>query len=109
MEDRLAPTVIPAKAGIQRGMVHHVRKKKLGYVYILASKRNGTLYTGVTSNLVRRVHEHKQGHGSEFTAEHGVHRLVYCDALDDPAVPAAGEILFYFVTAVDGGSGESDD
>ena len=54
------------------------------YVYILANRRNGTLYTGVTSDLVRRVYEHRQGHGSEFTAEHGVDRLVYFDVLNDP-------------------------
>ncbi len=37
-----------------------------GYVYIMASKRNGTLYLGVTSNLIERVTQHKEGRGSEF-------------------------------------------
>ena len=46
-------------------------------VYILASKRNGTLYIGVTSNLVKRVWEHKQNLGEGFTQKYGVHTLVY--------------------------------
>ena len=45
--------------------------------YLLASKRNGTLYTGVTSNLVARVWEHKQNQVVGFTQKYGVHRLVY--------------------------------
>ncbi len=47
------------------------------YVYILASKRNGTLYIGVTSNLVRRVWEHRSDAVDGFTKKYGVHRLVY--------------------------------
>lgn len=47
------------------------------YVYILASKRNGTLYTGVTSNLIQRVWQHKEGVVEGFTKEHGVKTLVY--------------------------------
>jgi len=46
-------------------------------VYILASKRNGTLYTGVTSNLVKRVWEHKNNVVKGFTQKHGVHNLVW--------------------------------
>ena len=46
-------------------------------VYILASKRNGTLYTGVTSELPQRVSQHKQGLIEGFTKKYGVHRLVY--------------------------------
>ena len=47
------------------------------YVYILASKRNGTLYIGVTNNLVRRVWEHRNDMADGFTKKYGVHRLVY--------------------------------
>jgi putative endonuclease len=43
-----------------------------GYVYIMASKRNGTLYLGVTSNLIERVVLHKQGRGSEFVKKYNV-------------------------------------
>jgi putative endonuclease len=47
------------------------------YVYILASKKNGTLYIGVTSDLVKRVYEHKQNLIDGFTKEYNVHSLVY--------------------------------
>jgi putative endonuclease len=47
------------------------------YVYILTSKRNGTLYTGVTSNLVKRVWEHKQNVVEGFTKKYNVKTLVY--------------------------------
>lgn len=47
------------------------------FVYILASKRNGTLYIGVTNNLSRRIDEHKKNSVDGFTKKYGVHRLVY--------------------------------
>ena len=47
------------------------------YVYILASKRNGTLYTGITSDLIKRIYEHKQNLVDGFTKEYFVHILVY--------------------------------
>ena len=50
---------------------------KLPCVYILASKRNGTLYIGVTSNLVQRVWQHKNDLVDGFTRLYGVHRLVW--------------------------------
>jgi len=46
-------------------------------VYILASKRNGTLYTGVTSNLPKRIHEHKNNLIKGFTQKYNVHMLVF--------------------------------
>ena len=49
------------------------------FVYILASQRNGTLYVGVTNNLVRRVYEHREKLVEGFTAEHGVTLLVWFD------------------------------
>jgi len=48
-----------------------------GYVYILASRKNGTLYTGVTNNLVRRVYEHKAKVVDGFSMRYDVYRLVY--------------------------------
>jgi len=51
--------------------------KKYYYVYILASKRNGTLYIGVTSNLIKRVWQHRNKIVSGFTAEYDVFMLVY--------------------------------
>ncbi len=53
------------------------------YVYILASKRNGTLYIGVTNDLVKRVYEHKDGLVEGFTKEYGVDRLVYYEQTND--------------------------
>ena len=47
------------------------------YVYILASRRNGTLYVGVTSDLVKRIWEHKNNVVEGFTRRYGVHRLVW--------------------------------
>ncbi|HER35209.1 MAG TPA: GIY-YIG nuclease family protein [Halothiobacillaceae bacterium] len=49
------------------------------YVCILASKRNGTFYTGVTNDLKRRVWEHKNQQAGRFTSKYGVAMLVYCE------------------------------
>jgi len=56
---------------------------KGGFVYILASKPNGTLYVGVTNDIVRRIREHRQGEGSEFVEEYDVTRLVHLERFDD--------------------------
>ena len=50
----------------------------------MASRRNGTLYLGVTNNLVRRVHEHKNKVVPGFTSRYGVDRLVWYECYDDP-------------------------
>jgi putative endonuclease len=52
-------------------------------VYILASKRNGTLYIGVTSNLAQRMWEHREALLEGFTKRYGVHMLVYYEVLSD--------------------------
>ncbi|MBU1882356.1 GIY-YIG nuclease family protein [bacterium] len=54
------------------------------YVYILASKRNGTLYTGVTNDLIRRTLEHKNDLISGFTKDYQTHLLVYFEIHHDP-------------------------
>ncbi len=53
------------------------------YVYILASKKNGTLYIGVTNNLLRRVYEHKNNLVPGFTSKYNVHRLVYYEQTNE--------------------------
>jgi len=53
-----------------------------GWVYILCNRRNGTLYVGVTSDLARRVQEHRDGVGSEFCREHGIARLVHVEPFE---------------------------
>ncbi len=52
-------------------------------VYILASRRNGTLYTGVTSDLIKRLYEHRNGLIQGFTSDYGVKRLVWFEAHDN--------------------------
>ncbi|WP_091741008.1 GIY-YIG nuclease family protein [Phenylobacterium immobile] len=64
------------------------------YVYILASQRNGTLYTGVTGDLSRRVWTHQQREGDGFAARHGVTRLVWYEEFPtaDEAITAEKRI-----------------
>jgi len=57
--------------------------REQSYVYILASRRNGTLYVGVTSDLLKRVYEHKQDLVDGFTKKYHVHTLVYYEVHDD--------------------------
>ena len=52
-------------------------------VYILASKRNGTLYIGVTSNLIKRIWEHKNNSVKGFTEKYNIHRLVWFELHDN--------------------------
>lgn len=64
---------------------------RTGYVYILASRRNGTLYIGVTSDLIRRIREHKEGTIPGFTTRYHVHTLVYVEQHDRIADAIARE------------------
>jgi putative endonuclease len=52
------------------------------WVYMLASQRNGTIYVGVTRDLAKRVHEHRQGLTGGFTKQYGVRRLVFAEPHD---------------------------
>ncbi len=56
---------------------------KAGYVYIMSNQRNGTLYIGVTSNLIQRVYQHRNSLIEGFTKQHALHHLVYYECLDD--------------------------
>jgi putative endonuclease len=58
-------------------------KYKMYWVYILAGAIGGTLYIGVTNDLVRRVYEHKTGAVPGFTGRYRIHRLVYFEQFDD--------------------------
>lgn len=53
------------------------------YVYIVASRRNGTLYIGITDDLIRRVWQHRQGLVSGFTKKYGCKLLVWFDSTED--------------------------
>ena len=50
-----------------------------GWVYIMTNRPNGTLYTGVTSDIARRAFEHREGQGNGFTKRYGLKRLVYME------------------------------
>lgn len=56
---------------------------KGGWVYLMASGRNGTLYIGVTSDLARRVWQHRSGTGSEFVRKYRVTRLVHAERFEE--------------------------
>ena len=64
---------------------------KTAGVYILASKRNGTLYIGVTSNLVQRIYQHKTKLVAGFTQKYNVDKLVYFEVAGDLAAAVARE------------------
>jgi putative endonuclease len=57
--------------------------EKAGYVYIMASGKNGTIYIGVTSDLAKRVWEHREGVVAGFTRKYGCKLLVWFEAFDD--------------------------
>ena len=67
------------------------RGPELYYVYILASRRYGTIYIGVTNNLGKRLSEHRAGKGSKFVRQYGVLRLVYVESFDRPNEAIARE------------------
>lgn len=60
-----------------------MRREQQYYVYILASKRNGTLYIGISSNLKDRIYKHKQGIYDGFTKKYKVNKLVYYEVYTD--------------------------
>jgi putative endonuclease len=67
------------------------------YVYILASHKNGTLYVGITSDLIKRIWEHKEKVIKGFTSKYGVDRLVYYEVFHDPvnAIKREKRLKFY--------------
>jgi putative endonuclease len=74
-------------AGLRAGHPFGARAVRRGYVYILASQKNGMLYIGVTNNLAARVQAHKDGKASAFTRKYGVKKLVWYE--EYPIVPLA--------------------
>jgi putative endonuclease len=61
------------------------------YVYVLATRKHGTLYIGVTSNLIQRAHQHKLKAVRGFTKRYGVDKLAYFEIFDDPLSAIARE------------------
>ena len=82
--------VIPAKAGIQGFVCYPGRRPGIQEAYeailrlYLSKQKNGTIYTGITSDLLKRVWEHKSKVVEGFTKEYDVNRLVYFEYHDDP-------------------------
>jgi putative endonuclease len=73
-------------AGLTRASIFFERRVLMGFwVYILASGRGGTLYVGVTNNLIRRIFEHREGLVPGFTKRYGVKMLVYYERHDTAA------------------------
>ncbi len=62
---------------------YYCKNENRYYVYILASKRNGTLYIGITSNLFKRIYEHKNNLVEGFTKKYNIHNLVYYEITED--------------------------
>jgi putative endonuclease len=83
--DAVIISVIPAKAGTQscpwqeQEAVDRGMNERRPCVYILASKRNGTLYVGVTSDIARRAWQHRSNAVGGFVRDYGVHRLVFVE------------------------------
>ena len=61
------------------------------FVYILTNTNRTVLYTGVTNNLSRRIHEHTHAQGSTFTKHYQVHKLVFYEQFDKPAHAISAE------------------
>lgn len=64
---------------------------KLGYVYIMSNKRNGTLYIGVTKHPARRVWQHKEKKNTGFTSQYDLTKLVYLEACENVVAAIARE------------------
>ncbi|MFH1848043.1 MAG: GIY-YIG nuclease family protein [Candidatus Omnitrophota bacterium] len=56
---------------------------KRGFVYLMTNNTNGVIYTGVTSNLQKRVYQHKEKLIDGFTKDYNIHKLVYFEVFDD--------------------------
>lgn len=69
-----------------RGVAIQSMTNKTYYVYILVSKRNGTLYVGVTNDLQRRIFEHKNNVIKGFTEKYNIHKLIYHEETNDVKV-----------------------
>lgn len=68
------------------GHLESIQFVKQYYVYLLASKRNGTLYIGVTSDLIKRVYQHKKGDIEGFTKKYRIRQLVYYEIFDNAKI-----------------------
>ena len=72
-------------------VIIHIMKTNQYYIYILFNKRNGTLYTGVTSNLIKRIWEHKNKVIDGFSKKYNVDKLGYYEIFNDINLAIARE------------------
>ena len=81
----LRTALSPSWPGLSRPSTwrHFSSRERGGWVYIMTNRPNGTLYTGVTNDLARRVWEHREGIVDGFTKRYGLKRLVYAERHDD--------------------------
>jgi putative endonuclease len=68
---------------VQQDGIGQLTNMKQAFVFILASKKNGTIYIGVTSDLIKRIHQHKNDLIEGFTKKYGVHLLVWFEVHDE--------------------------
>ena len=57
-------------------------ERRGGWVYIMANRYRGTIYTGVTSDLATRIHQHRTGAGSDFCVQYGLDRIVWAEFIE---------------------------
>lgn len=67
---------------LQTKLYNNRKKMQNSYIYIMTNKPNGTLYVGVTSDLIKRVYEHKNGFVEGFTKKYKTKKLAYFEVLD---------------------------
>ena len=65
---------------------------KTFYVYMMTNRTNSTIYIGMTSDLIKRVYEHKTGVGNIFTKRYNINKLVYFEQYDSPEAAATREL-----------------
>jgi putative endonuclease len=83
--------VIPGRAAWREPGIHNRVPAMAYYVYLLASKKHGTLYLGVTNDIVRRVYEHRSKAVQGFTKRYSVDKLVWFEIYDDALTAIARE------------------
>jgi putative endonuclease len=88
---RILSFVIPRRATWREPGIHNHRCAMAYYVYLLASKKHGTLYLGVTNDIVRRAYEHRIKAVQGFTKRYAVNKLVWFEIYDDALTAIARE------------------
>jgi putative endonuclease len=83
LELNLKSVATPSWSGLSRPSTSCRLPRMAGWIYILTNRPNGILYVGVTSDLVRRIYEHRSGFVAGFTKRYGLKRLVYFEQFDD--------------------------